>query len=381
MCTGEKHGLIRPKHGWVRYKKQEVEYHTGRYELRTWEDGRRVYKALETCDPVEAWQALNRARKAAINFGAHNPMFHIRTSIDLYLRDLNQRRKPEMAEKAQHVLGEFRDFCADPEKLGKLLATTHVRSITREHILRFHAHLRKKNSARTVADKHQRVKAWLKFCKVDTGFMPPVPKYERKKVSVYTPAEIKKIRTAADDHMLMVIDLALKLGLREREIMHAEWPDVDSHHATFRVQSKVRKEWRFMPKDAEQRVIPIPSDLLHSLTAWRKSRPQTGLIVGNDDDKPEGHLLRKLKALARNAGLNCGRCEGCQRKGAKQECERWFLHRFRATYLTKIARSMDLKSAQTYAGHADIATTQIYLEAAEAASPETQAAINAIQWE
>lgn len=105
-CVWEKkHGLPRPKHGWVKYKGEDVEYPTGRYELRTWEDGRRVYKPLETCDPVEAMQALNRARKAAINFGAHNPRFHIRTSIDEYLRDLAARKKPEMREKAAHVLG------------------------------------------------------------------------------------------------------------------------------------------------------------------------------------------------------------------------------------------------------------------------------------
>ncbi|MGB9145694.1 MAG: hypothetical protein WCC14_07725 [Acidobacteriaceae bacterium] len=105
-CVWEKkHGLPRPKHGWVKYKGEDVEYPTGRYELRTWEDGRRVYKPLETCDPVEAMQALNRARKAAINSGAHNPRFHIRTSIDEYLRDLAARKKPEMREKAAHVLG------------------------------------------------------------------------------------------------------------------------------------------------------------------------------------------------------------------------------------------------------------------------------------
>ena len=133
----------------------------------------------------------------------------------------------------------------------------------------------------------------------------------------------------------MVIDLALKLGLREQEIVHAEWPDVETHHATFRVQGKVRKSWAFAPKDSEQRIIPIPADLLQSLSAWQESRPGKTLIVGNDGDRPEGHLLRKLKQLVRNAGINCGRCEGCQREGSFAECEQWRLHKFRATYITR----------------------------------------------
>jgi integrase len=265
---------------------------------------------------------------------------------------------------------------------GRLPTTIHTRKITREHILGFHAWLRKHgNSERTIADKHQRVKAWLRFCKIDTSFMPPVPKYERKKVTVYTPSEIGAVRAAADPYMRMVIDLALKLGLREREISHAEWGDLDKHHGTFRVQAKVREDWRFSPKDSEQRDIPVPTDLLKSLKQWHEAHPETVLIVGNDEDKPEGHLLRKLKTLVRNAGLNCGKCEGCLREGSSAECERWFLHRFRSTYLTKIVRKMDLESARKFAGHSDIQTTQIYLEAADAASPETRKAINAIRWE
>ena len=116
--------------------------------------------------------------------------------------------------------------------------------------------------------------------------------------------------------------------------MHAEWDDIDRHHKTFRVQGKVRKQWQFAVKDKEQRDVPIPADLLQSLTAWHHTRPDTQLIVGNDENKPEGHLLRKLKTVVRNAGLNCGKCDGCQRKGNMAECELIQLHKFRRTYVT-----------------------------------------------
>ncbi len=106
---------------------------------------------------------------------------------------------------------------------------------------------------------------------------------------IYTPAEIRSIRGAAyaagDGYMLMVIDLALKLGRREQDFVHAEWPDVETHHATFRVQGKVRKSWAFAPKDSEQRIIPIPADLLQSLSAWQdrdQGRPSLSATMETD---------------------------------------------------------------------------------------------------
>ncbi|HEX4065296.1 MAG TPA: site-specific integrase [Acidobacteriaceae bacterium] len=370
------HGTTQPRHGWVKHHGQEVEYPNGRYFLRSYEDGRKVYREVKSCHPRDAMIAVQSAQRRANQEGAaRNPLRYIESAAATYVRDLHQRKKHEMEEKARHVLEEFQEIC---RKAGII----HTISITRQHILNYHKDQRTKGSSeRTIADKHQRVKAWLKFCKIDTSFMPPEPTYERKEVTVYTPAQIKAVRAAADPYMRMVIDLALKLGLREREIVHAEYEDVDWHHSTFRVQGKVRRDWKFAPKDAEQRDIPIPADLLQSLADWKEAHPRTVLIVGNAEDQPEGHLLRKLKTLVRKAGLNCGKCEGCQRKGSTAECERWFLHRFRATYLTKIVRKMDLQSARKYAGHSDIQTTQIYLEAAKASSPETQAAINEIVWE
>jgi integrase len=373
-CVWEKeHGVIQPKHGWVRYKGEQVEYPEGRYELRTWEGGRRVYKALSTTHPLEAVQALNRAKREATGTVRSN-LHLVGPSIDGYVRDLEKQRKAEMAEKARHVLGEFKTFSS----------AVAIRGIGRETMLRFHAHLRARgNSERTVADKHQRVKAWLRWCAVDTAFMPPAPKYEETLPNIYEPEEIGAIRRAASDagdvHMLLCIDLCLKLGLREQEAMHAEWADLRVTSREFRVQGKVRKEWRFAVKDKEQRDVPVPVDLLQSLLAWQGLHPDSVLILGSKRGLPEGHLLRKLKALARNAGLNCGRCEGCQREGHLAECEEWTLHRFRRTYVTGLLRNgMDARTVQQFAGHSDLETTLRYLR--PASTTQSQDLVNSIRW-
>jgi integrase len=87
------------------------------------------------------------------------------------------------------------------------------------------------------------------------------------------------------------------------------------------------------------------------------------LLVGTKSDKPEGHFLRKLKVRSYRANLHCGVCEGCR---IHKECERWYLHKFRATYITHLLRNgVDIRSVMKLSGHADIESVMAYLRPAE----------------
>jgi len=357
------------RHGWVMNKRELKEYPQGRYVLRSYHEGKKVYQPIESGNPRDAVLALLRARREAVGSKVkRNPLTFTKTAAEAYIKDCDSRQAFEAKEQARLVLDEFL-------ALPMCRSVVHVRSIAREHIFAFHKALRERGmSPRTIANKDARVRSWLKFCGVDLSFLPPKPKFEETLPTIYDPAEIKAILEAADPYMGIAIRLALMLGLREQEIMFAEWDDVDFHHATYRVQGK--PGLGFAVKDSAQRLIPIPTDLLARLTAWREQRPKTTLIVGNDEDKPEGHFLRKLKTLARKAGLNCGRCDGCLRK--VPECEQWFLHKFRATFCTRMLRQTDAKTVQALAGHSDLNTTLSYL--VPASGRELQAHANAINW-
>jgi integrase len=99
-------------------------------------------------------------------------------------------------------------------------------------------------------------------------------------------------------------------------------------------------------------------------------------VLGTKYHKPNTKLLRTLKRMAHNAGLNCGRCEGCREI---KECQEYTLHRFRRTYLTTLLRNgIDLRTVQAYSGHKDLASTMRYLR--PAAGTEAQAKLNAVQW-
>jgi integrase len=142
---------------------------------------------------------------------------------------------------------------------------------------------------------------------------------------------------------------------------------------TLRVRAK--PQWKFTVKTWEQREVPVPTDVLEALREWQEKWPGQTLILGTKQQKPNTKLLRTLKHVAKRAGLNCGRCDGCLER---KECEEFTLHRFRRTYITKTLRVTDLRTVQAYAGHKDIASTMRYLT--PQAATEAQDAINAIQW-
>lgn len=363
--TEKFHGATQVRHGWVMDRGTTVEYPTGKYVLRSHRDGQRIYEPLDTCNPRDAIHHLERVRraaKAASDVGVNRNIIH--KAAPAYIADLRAQGHTEAATQAKRVLDDF---------LPHTKGTDETRYITREMILAFHAHLRRKgNAPRTVFNKDVRLRSWLRWCKVPLEFMPAKPRYESTVPEMYSPSELKAILDAADAHMGIALRLALMLGLREQEIVYALWQNIDWHHATYTVKGSPAHG--FAVKDSAQRQIPISAPLLSLLKEWRKGRKTTTLIVGTRSDMPELHLLRRLKRLAKRAGLNCGEC-GCEESG---ECERWYLHKFRSNFITAMLRATDARTAQMLAGHESLETTLTYL--VPASGQELQQAANAVKW-
>jgi integrase len=362
------HGAIQVKHGWVKDKGQLVEYPNGRYVLRSRRDGKRVYTSLDTCNPTFAVVELQKARRAALGADdTQRRLAVLKNAATAYIDDCKARDAMGAYRDAKLVLGEFVPLCK---------YITHTRSITRKDVLNYHKWLRAKgNSARTIWNKHNRLLSFLRFAKGDLTVMPPKPTYQKGLPDNYTPKQTAAILAAADDYMRLVILMGLKLGLRELEIVYAEWSDVHWEDCVFRVTGKPHWKWKI--KDAEMRDIPLPADVLKSLKARHKKHPKTKLIVGTRNDKPNLHLLRTLKRLAKRADLNCGKCKGCNSK--YEECERWQLHRLRRTYATTLLKNnVDVRTVQAWCGWADLKTALRYLR--PSAAKESQDKVNAVDW-
>jgi integrase len=157
--------------------------------------------------------------------------------------------------------------------------------------------------------------------------------------------------------------------------MYATWDDVDFKQRKFHVTGDRKKDVNFVPKNHEERWIPLTTELFELLKE-RKAKTKGRWIFSNEDHKPEGHFLRKFKTIAKKAGLNCGHCKTTIMDGkyhlrkptevsceTRPVCERHYLHRLRKTCATRWLRSgIDLMTLRSWLGHKSLAVTQIYLE-------------------
>jgi integrase len=257
--------------------------------------------------------------------------------------------------------------------LADYMAATQISStsqITPDLMLRFHAELRRKgNGDRTVANKHAGVKAFILWLGLDAKkTLGRTPRYEKKLPRVYAPDQISSLKgeNASDftdprieaETMAVTLDVLRMAGLREQEAVYLQWPDVDLKAGLIKIRSKPKLGFKI--KDKEQRDVAIPQELVKVLTAWKKKKPSVRFVLGTENDTPNCKMLRSLKRLARRAGLNCGRCEGCQSE--HQECREFTLHAFRRTYATSLAeRGVPIRTIMTQLGHSDLETVLRYL--------------------
>jgi len=230
-----RHGVREPRHGWVNIRGELKEFPQGKYYLRSYREGKKVYTPVASCHPRDAANTLALAQANAKRAGmVRNPLTLVKAAVEAYKKDLGQRQKFEALEQAGVVLDEFvREVC------DKARVAT-VKGITREMILDFHTVLRKRGlEDRTIVNKDARLRSWLLFCKVDTKALlkkTDKPTYEKTDPTMYTPGELKRLFAEADKSDLcmgIALRLALMLGLREQELMYAEWSDIDWHHPGF----------------------------------------------------------------------------------------------------------------------------------------------------
>jgi integrase len=147
----------------------------------------------------------------------------------------------------------------------------HVDQIVRDDFFLYHAALRARGCRdRTVANSHERLASWLRFGGMDRNNIPPTPKYEDKLPTIYSSDQTRGMLIVAEPYMRVCILLGLKCGLRDQELMHIEFRDINWEVKTLRIQAK--ETWGFLPKAWEQRDIPIPDDLLEELRQWQRNR-------------------------------------------------------------------------------------------------------------
>jgi integrase len=382
----------------------EVIYPVGHYELRHYE-GRKLVWTRVKGEAADALIALNVARKkaaavaaaedAGVQVIANPSRLSLREARDRFVEAAQSRGAEEAAEVYCRAMDEFFESCTKQ----------YVDELDHSDVIAFHRHMRGKGrSDRTAFNRHMNLRSFLIFVGITGAELKKIagkkPRLVKTLVDIYEPEELAAFfkKAVKTDYDGLLFDLLLHTGLREREASHLEWKDIKADRRILKVESKPRYKHKI--KDAEERELPLSAELLAKLTKYRQKHPSATLVFGRNggaEDKPDGHLLRRLKTLARNADLNCGTCDGCtasDRKSVKyrvgdkvvirsvkrqKECEKWYLHKFRANYITTLLRNgMDLRTVMTLSGHEDLESVERYIRPAD--KKEVHAKVNSIRF-
>jgi integrase len=184
-----------------------------------------------------------------------------------------------------------------------------------------------------------------------------IPKVVKKKPRKYDQVDIDVLMAKADTDQRDYLLFLLWSGFRDEEVQYLQFSDFNFRNSTVMVQAKPQFGWK--PKDYEEREITLPSEVSKRLRE-RMSRPQQyhdgfrkpverDLMFPNSEGNPDSHLIYRLHAVAKRAGLNL--------KGKRAG------HMFRKTAGSRVAKKLGLPAAMEFLGHSDIETTALYLAA------------------
>lgn len=371
-----RNGKIRPQYAQV--GKAQIYFESGHYECRYWEDGRSVWKNVGSDASIAAAQQVHlgktlTAKLAAADAGTEivEPVNNGRIHLKSKAKEYKDRQVARGKDRAAVT------FWSAFEEFLPAVKVQYADELTEGHIIRWYGALQKKeNSERTIYNKHVSVFGFLSWAGLDIKRLAKeAPGFTQKDVETYKPAELKQFfASLSDPYHQIVFEMLLKTGLRMQEAMFLHWIDIDFAGQTLVIRE--RPQEGFTIKDHAERTVPLPNDLIRHLKKWQKEHGGK-LVLGTSNDTPNWKWLPLLKRLARKAGLNCSHCMGCEER---EECERWYLHKFRATYTTMLLRALggDVRTVMKYTGHSDLATVMRYLEAANI--EEAHKKINAFKW-
>jgi integrase/recombinase XerD len=282
----------------------------------------------------------------------------ISESCSEFLEEVRQRSRPKTHQQYSVALRYFQECC--PDKL--------VTEVDRSDLLKMLAFMRdeKKLSKRTSWTKLNVVVQWLKANGV-TGLVKRSdwPRFVEAEPEAYSIEEIEKFLVKCDPFEHILFEFFWMTGFRDAEVQHVTRADLDLKEQVVRVTEK--PQWGFIPKNWEQREVPIPDRLVVSLKTYlARQRAKGPLLFPTSGGLPNYHFLVLCKNIAFRAELNCGNCEKGDRSCADSACcDNWYLHKFRSTFATMhLQAGVDIRTVQQWMGHKDLASTMRYLKPA-----------------
>jgi integrase/recombinase XerD len=350
-------GRVKPD--WVLVNGKAEHHPEGNYQLEWYEGSKRVRLSVgKDATDASARRQRKEAELNAVNNGAvlapeNGNGRSLAGAVEDYLEETKMTHKPRSYAAYATALRYFTESC---HKIN-------LEDVNRRDLLQFSVFLReKKQSPRTVYNKFEHVMTFLKAQGIrGLAGKNDWPRFTEEEPEIYEKEELGNLFSACDAEERLWYEFFLMTGMREQEVMYTYWSDVNLSASTVRVSHKSDRGWT--PKAYKEREIPIPSNLVSSLKAWKaKSDKNCSLVFPTGGCRPKLDFLDCLKAVAERAKLNK---------------ENFWLHKFRSTFATwSLWGGVDLRTVQQWLGHSDMESTMRYLKPSR--SQQTQDKVNEI---
>jgi integrase/recombinase XerD len=341
------------------------EQHTeGSYYLDWWEGKKRKRQ----CVGQDSFEVMREARQKQRDLASMRDGFEVPNSnkdekrttvdqaIDEYLEYIQNNRKLRTLRTYRPVLNTFKEVCDK----------TYVDELERKDMIDFAAHYQKLGmQPRTVYDRLVIASQFAKLHGKERLLRKSDwPSYVDTVRPIYDEEELTKFLAACSEREAILFKFYLMTGMRDQEVQHVTWRDVDFKNA--RVMVTAKTNWGFTPKNWEERSIPIPAALVKILQRFKPADANPShLVFPNTRGNPDDYHCEWVKKIAHRAKLNCGQCVSEYGNKCKvgPYCSNWFLHKFRHTYATRhLQDGIDVRTLQVWMGHSDIQSTMVYLK-------------------
>ncbi len=319
------------------------------------EDKRRHYQKAGST-PSEALEAKRRkefelAGRAALNGARQIPKSQnggltIEAAVADFLEFTKSKKRPNTYKRYRAVLEHFRAFARPYARVAAI--TTADIDAYRDGRLAEKNSRGKPISPRNVNYEVATIRSFYYYLQKFRDSSLPNPAARLKPLAVtktvvdtYDEADLEKFFQACTKEEEAVFKTFYYTGLREQELAHLHWPDLNLVKGVLTVRAK--PEEGFIPKDWEEREIPLHPKLVTLLKEL--PRRHADLVFPTLKGNPNGHLLRILMEVVERAKLR----------------GHWYLHKFRKTFATRALENADIRTVQALLGHKNITTTARYL--------------------
>jgi integrase len=327
-------------------------------------------KMEDTFRASAAGVAINKQAAGMAKDSERGPL--VADLIENYLAEVEDDNRASTLDAYRRSLTLFKSFAPN----------ARLNDVDRALILKFKTFLR--NQKRQDNQKHFAERtAYNHFLNVATFFKntgrdfksmgvrltEDGPEKKQRKPEEYSVSEINALlKHVRNERERLILQTFLYTGLRDQELAHLEYRDVDCKFSSLVVRAKPHRNWEPKTEAAADRHVPVPPALIARIQAWRKREIKSGeksgvkdsdLIFPNKDGEPDQHFLRIVKRAAKKARLE-GRVNN---------------HKFRSTAITLWLRGGNpITDIMEWVGHeASDTITENYAAKAKVQNPEVNA--------